>query len=400
MFAHTLKLPPSHPELETVYFFDWLQTRVFTPQHQHQAQALFRHAVAQAALLAKLDTTPQTPPYHAEGQSVGDHVRRCLAVVMAMEGDLSLAEIEEVAREKSLLLEFQDLENTLKTQAAFLSVYALCHDLGKLNTVVFEAKPGSPGEAEGFATGLGKLATEPEKMRYDKLRRAHIVRDGETSFYETYNIVVHYPNHASCGAGNEFASTREAVLEFMGVAPAHAKLLTELIRAHMEVIKGFSKGPDPKKYLSLAAVAERAGVNVGVFLDILPAAIFLDAVAGSLFYERGRYQTDFSLLVHLLQSEREAMPERHDNRDLALRRGRKTAVREIMKTAGIDAETVFTLLGTPLGPVRGEVMAKIHDLIRDPERQVNFAEHSHELRRRAQVAHAALRAQHLSIDHL
>jgi methyl coenzyme M reductase subunit C len=401
MFAQPLLSSAPQPSLDTVYFSDWLETYVLNPKQRAGAIALFAQVSDRVPDLKYLDATPQTPPFHAEGHTVGEHVRRCLAMVMAIEQGASLASIEELVREKSLVLEFHALGETIKAQAAFLCAYALCHDLGKTKTVVFEAMAGSQGEAEGFGAGLGKLATEADKVRYDKLRRAHEVSIPQTSFYEAYKIVAHYPGHASAGASVEFEKTREAVLETLRVSPAHAKLLTSLIRVHMDVIKGFSQGPDPKKYASLVAIAEQAGLHVPVFLEILPAALFIDAIAGSLILtENTRTQTDFSLLIHFFQSEREAMPARHAERQLALQRGRKAAVKQILQTAGIDSDTVFAMLQTPYGPVRGQTMRQIYDLIRDPEVHVDFSSQTLELRRRARLAHTALQAQHLSIDFL
>jgi hypothetical protein len=235
-------------------------------------------------------------------------------------------------------------------------------------------------------------------IRYDKLRRAHQASGSQRSFYESYGITVHYAEHARQGASDEYASTREAVLTTLGVPLSKAKLLTELIRCHMDVVHAFSKGPDPIRYKALATIAERAGLNATVFLDLLPATVFLDAVLGSLIDVDGVYGADVHLVLNLLKSEREAMPERHAAREEAVRRGRKNALRDTLKEAQIDADTVFDLLKTPYGPVRGEVMAKIHDLIRDPDRQTDFGELTSELRRRAGTAHRLLHDRHLTLD--
>jgi hypothetical protein len=245
----------------------------------------------------------------------------------------------------------------------------------------------SKGEAEGFGSHDLRLATDPELVRYDKLFRAHAAGHKASSFYEDYKIRVRYQDHARSGAADEYSSTREAVLNFFDLPDSKAKLLTELIRCHMDVILTFKQGPDPIKYQSLAAIAERAGLNAVVFLDLLPATLFLDAVLGSLIYVNGEYAVDFSLILNLFRSEREAMPARHAEREAALQRGQKSALRDTLKEALIDADTVFELLKTPYGPIRGQVMARIHELIRDPASQAEFGEHTEELRGRARVAH-------------
>ena len=92
------------------------------------------------------------------------------------------------------------------------------------------------------------------------------------------------------------------------------------------------------------------------------------------------------------------MPERHAARVEAVRRGRKNALRDTLKEAQIDADTVFDLLKTPYGPVRGEVMVKVHDLIRDPDKQADFGALTAELRRRARIAQKLLHDRHLTLD--
>lgn len=398
MFSDVQKSTSSAPELATVYFLEWLDDRILTPEASARARKLFERLVTVASPLGRLKVTPQTPPFHAEGDFVSDHVKRILTGLDASEHGVSLSEIEEVAREKDLVLEFFELEQTLRSQTAWLAVYAVCHDVAKAESLWFEAAPGSRGEAEGFLSKVPHIATASEITRYDKLRRAHEAAGSSTSFYDDYQIVVHYPDHARRGASDEYASTREAVLAELGVPLSHARLLSELIRCHMEVINGFKLGPDAVKYRALIAVAERIGLNVGVFLDFLPACLFLDLGLGSLVYEQGKTGIELQTLINLFRSEREALPARHLAREQALKRGRKAALNEALLSAAIDANSVFELLKTPLGPVRGEVMKKIHNLIRDPDSLVDFGGQTEELRRRARIAQKLVNEQNLSLD--
>lgn len=392
--SHNLKTVPGPA---TVYFLDWLEKYALVPDRQRRADKLFDRLVRVASPLKRLATTPQTPPYHAEGKVVADHVKRIFAGLDALMHEASLAEVEEFVRERDYILEFHALEQTIKTNADFLTAYAACHDLGKSDKFLFEALPGSKGESEGF-TSPAVAATEPITVRYDKLQRAHQASGATKSFYDTYGIVVHYADHARQGASDEYASTREAILGALEIPASKAKLLNELIRCHIDVILAMDKGPDPIKYKAVAAIAERAGLNAAVFLDLLPAVIFLDAVLGSLIYVNGQLSAHCGLLLNLFKSEREAMPERHLAREEAVRRGRKTVLRETLKEAQIDADTVFELLKTPYGPVRGEVMAKVHDLIRDPDRKADFGPLTNELRRRARTAQKLLHDRHLTLD--
>jgi hypothetical protein len=246
----------------TVYFADWLKSQILRPG---------------------------TPP--------------ALAMLEAVARGESLAEIEELVREKDFLLEFHELEQVLRDQAGLLA-----------------------------------------------------------SLIDTQAV---------------------------DLPSAKLKLLSELKRLHTDIARAFKTAPDAAKYKALIAIAERAGLNASTFLDVLPALLFIDACQGEL---------ELTALLNLLRSEREACPERHEAREQALRRGRKHAIRETLGEAGLEAETVFDLLKTPYGPVRGEVMTKMHDLIREPDRAIDFGEHTDELRRRARVAHDLLNDRHLALD--
>ncbi len=330
---------------------------------------------------------------------MSDHIIRMLAATLAFERGESLANVEDFVREKDFVLEFHALEQTLKAEAGFLTAYTVCHDLAKAESLIFDAAPGSKGADEGFLVQDSnlKLASKDEILRFDKLRRAHGVTSTSHDFYDVYKIAAHYPEHSRKAAADEFASTREAVMTELHQPAAKSKLLNETIRLHMEAINAFKDGPNPAKYHALAAIADRVGLNQTVFLDMLPAAIFLDAIVGSLVYVDGKYSADLHILINLFRSEREAMPARHEARIQALERGRKQAIREVLQEVKLDAETVFALLKTPIGPGRGQVMAEIHELVRNPDSSRDFGEHTPELKRRAKVAHQLLQDQNLSL---
>ncbi|MDQ5952549.1 MAG: hypothetical protein QG626_678 [Patescibacteria group bacterium] len=382
----------------TVYFLDWIKTYVESKPVQARAERVFVHLVRSASPLGRLTNTPQTPPFHAEAEFVSGHVIRILAVLDALEHGASLAVIEECAREKEFLLEFFELEAVIRSQMSFLSAYAACHDVGKADTLVFTAPTGSRGQAEGFQGEAVRLATESEKTKFDKLRRAHALASPTGNFFESFQISAHYPEHAKRAAADEYASTRQAVLDVLGIPHSHAKLLAELIRCHADVIDACAHGVDAHKYRAWAAIADKAGLNVPFFLDLLPATLFLDAVLGSLSYKSGAPAIDVSLVLNIFKAEREAMPERHLAREQAFKRGRKQAVQDTLKQANIDAESVFALLKTPLGPVRGEVMRNVYHLIQSPDMKVDFGDATVELRRRARVAQTLLADQNLTLE--
>ena len=202
MFQNVAHNPKAVSGPATVYFLNWLEDRVLTAEASKRAEQLFEYLVTQASPLGRLKTTPQTPPYHAEGDFVADHVKRIFMGLDAFTRGESLAGVEEFVRERDYLLEFHALEEVIKAQGPFLTAYAVCHDLAKTDTVSFEALVGSKGEAEGFMSRT-ELATEPVKTRYDKLRRAHEASASLQSFYDAYGIVVHYAEHARHGASDD-----------------------------------------------------------------------------------------------------------------------------------------------------------------------------------------------------
>ena len=378
------------------YFLDWLDREVLTQERTQAAHRLFAEVIKHASPVERLRYTPQTPPYHAEGPMVANHVERMLAGVFAFQAGVTLSQVEEFIRERDFLLEFQDLERLLKEYVPFLSAYAVCHDVGKADTLILASRAGSRGSGEGFHPGERdtRPTTEAEVIRYDKLLRAH--GDG-MAFFDAYQIEAHYPGHARVSAGDMYATTREAVLDFFQLAPSHAKLLTELTRLHMDVILAFQRGPSADKYLAFGAIAERLGLNRSLFYDLLAACLFLDAVLGSLGYENGVHKADLELVLNLFKAEREAQPERHAAREESLRRGRKTALREALAEAGLAPEDVFELLQTPYGPARGRIMERVYALLRDPEAREDFGACTEEVRRRAEIVRKLLEERDLSV---
>lgn len=327
------------------------------------------------------------------------HVERALAGLLAFQEGCSLSSVEECIRERDFLLEFHDIERVLREHTAFLSAYAVCHDLGKADTCILQALPHTKGAAEGFPPPGhdDRPATDAEKVRYDKLIRAQTVHQHPYAFFEQYGIQAHYPGHARVAATDDYASTRESVLHFFRLSVSHAKMFTELIRLHMEVITTFQRGPDAEKYRALGAIAERLGLNRSLFFDLLTACCFVDTVLGSLGYNKGQEKVDLTLFFNLLRAEREAFPERHQAREEALRRGRKTALRDTLAEAELSPDEVFILLKTPYGPVRGRVMEQIYEAIRNEDAQLSFGEHTEDIRRRAEIARKLLQARDLNL---
>lgn len=375
--------PQSQPQ-PTKYFLPWLDEVVLSFDRQRHAEQILKKLAEQSDDIAKLRLTPQSAPHHAEGPLVNDHLVRMLALVAAFEQRSSLAEVEEVIREKNFLLELQSLEATLRDQTEFLSAYVIAHDLGKIETVSVEGLVGAIPYDKHFRAFAAKNPTLSG-------------RELQAAYYAKEKIRVHYRGHDRLGASERFAATRQLVMRFFDVPLSSARLMSELIRVHMDVIVPFTRSVDIARYQTLVALPDRLGLNKELFLELIPAALFLDAVAGSLHTDGQHFFSDLTPLLNWYRAEREVSPSRHEERVLAAQRGRKQLVKETLTEAGLEAEHVFALLATPHGPVRGKVMEDVYELIRRPQTKVDFGPHTPELRQRAELARQLLSERNLQL---
>jgi hypothetical protein len=329
MFSKPLTPPP-----DRVFLLDWIEKDVLVSEAGEKARSIVAELAGKLPEVKKLIDCPQTPPHHAEGSMVESHLVRILSVLFYI-GSTPTSNIEEFAREKTLSAEWVSLFSTIATNEKFLSAYAMAHDLGK-----------------------------PECLKTD---------DGGR---------VHYLGHDRAGASPAYAYAREAILKYFGLQSFSAKLLTELIRLHMDIITTFTASPNAAEFKAFAALAGRAGLNKELFLDLAPTCLFLDAVAGSLHAEGDSKFHDLTPLLNWYRAEREAMPERHEAREAGEKRASKMAVKKAYADAHLSPEEIFELLGTPIGPIRGEIMKKIDELVRNHDAKVDFGEHTEEIRRR------------------
>lgn len=388
MFGFKDKVMP----VQTMPFMQWCALVAETDARRNKAVQTIDEIACAVPSLVAWRTTPQSAPWHCEGPTVADHVARMLVTLFAITEGEGLAHVEEFVREKDLGLDVQAMVHVLRTNERFLTAFAIIHDCAKPETAFFDAEPDTRGAAEGFIQhGLRgeRTMTEAERIRYDKLFRAyaashpnlpvHAVMGG---FYDTYGIAVHYDRHDAVAASPAYADVRSEIAQAMALPLSEQKMLAELVRYHIDSIHAFNDRADAKAYEILAARAGRAGLNVEVFLDLALAVLFLDAVAGSVHYERGTYRAQTQLVVHMLRAEREAMPKRHADREFARDQAAKNEYKAMLANAGLDGESVFALLGTPIGPVRGDVMRRVQAAIDEPSAPLDFGAHTDELRRR------------------
>ncbi|MEK7458952.1 MAG: hypothetical protein AAB663_00945 [Patescibacteria group bacterium] len=387
MFAQksSLSLPPSLLPCHV-----WADGLVLT--HGEAAREVMVGVAHGVTSLAVWKTTPQSAPHHTEGAVLADHVCRMLAVLLAVGEGADVCDIEELAREKDLRLDVASLTETLRNYRPLLTAFAVAHDMAKPETAFFDAHVDTKGAAEGFGQhGLRgeKLMTDAERVRYDKLFRAfaasHASREGaqlQGAFFDAYGITVHYDRHGAVAASPAYAEDRDRIVAHFDLPLSQGKMLAELIRYHIDTIHAFNGAADAKAYEILSARAGKAGLNVDQFLDLALAVMFLDAVAGSVQYHDGKLFAQTGLVIHMLRAEREAAPQRHEAREFAAQQKVKHALKDKLAAALLDGESVFALLGTPLGPVRGEVYRRVQAAIDDDTSTLDFGEHTPELRRR------------------
>lgn len=384
----------------SVFLQDFL-LRAWGGEAGKEARNTYEKIAREVPAVSRMSMVPQGAPHHVEGANVSSHITHMLSALHAFTSR-PFAEIEEFAREKDLALEWESLEKTLKNERVFLTAYAITHDLGKDTCLSFSSTPGSKGGGEGF--GKTERATAPERARYDKLLRAFFAESKEgdqevmlAKFHEKMSITVHYFGHDREGASGAFAEAREAVGRAVGLPPSYLKMLTELIRLHMDVITGFCTSHDKKLYESFLGIGMRAGLNKDLFLELLPACLLLDAVLGSKQGDVHGSRHELKPIINWYKSEREADPARHEERKLKKEREKKEGVKRLLAEAGLAPEVVFTLLKTPFGPVRGDVMRLVYDLIHDPDGDASFGEKTEEIRTRARRAQELFRAHGVEI---
>ncbi len=365
-------------------------------------KVLFAIDAAEAVVpeLAALRVTPQSAPYHCEGPFVVDHVARILTAIFAIEDGATLADVEEFVREKDLVLDISALEATIRNYAPFLTAFAFSHDVAKPETAFFDAAENTKGAAEGFAKHerrAQKTMTQSERHRYDKLFRAFhaghakmTLTEAMGSFFDAYGIGIHYDDHGPHAAALQFAEIRTEIARHCGLPAAHTKMLGDIIRYHIDVIKAFRSVADRVAYAVLMARAGKAGFNVDMYLDLTLAAMFLDAVAGSAVYDGKFYRAQTSLVVTMLRAEREAAPRRHHEREQQAEWSQKREYKKILADAQLDGDAVFALLSTPLGPVRGDVMRRVMDALNDPSSRTDFGVDTGEIYRRITLARKKL----------
>ncbi|MEK7665712.1 MAG: hypothetical protein AAB337_02425 [Patescibacteria group bacterium] len=254
-------------------------------------------------LIASMFETQQTPPHHCEGKTVRSHVQRILFHLYAIvEGKLSLMEIEEFARHKELGYEIQELEETVRENAATFEVFALLHDIGK-----------------------------PFRANFDKEGRVHYI-------------------------GHEKEIYRPEVMELISRMATRYRLtdddvnyLVPLISLHLEPLKRCSRGVDPKhiNFFTRFAVGER--LDPDDFINLLLGGTLLDQTLGSI-------PAVPQHLVNVFLSELAYAPWKTEERAREKALARKRDEQNIFHEVGLDGAAVMKLTGMRPSRDLGELL--------------------------------------------
>lgn len=354
---------------ETDFFDTWIEAAGRTPEIIRNVRDAVFAAEAVAPEVTMLRTTPQSPPYHAEGPMVIDHLERMLIGLFAIMHGRSLLHIEEFAREQAWHPMLHELEQTIREHPATLEAFVFMHDLAKASTISFASPAGSDGAGEGFVKEA-RLAPEVLSARYGKLVRAfeaqHDPEDAARlvqGFYDQQQIRVHYYGHATQVMNDQYDVAREALSDHYRLTDRDREVLALMIRSHIDVIKFFSHGPDPAKMSLLIKRANKVGLDGDDVLDLQLAALLLDTTIGSLRYQEGRSWVDIDPVRGFVQSEQLGAPQRHTRRLVRLQTQKQRALKSAMERGGIDAMQVIELLGLPVGPERAEILQDIRRLV-------------------------------------
>ena len=140
-----------HQRSETEYLDEVIDRVRADANLYKRAEVMLSGASEAEPLIADSLRTPQDIRYHAEGPFVRDHLRYMLMGLYALvEGKVHLIDIEELRRLKGYEGEIEELEETIKENAALFEVFALCHDAAKWATVRFVSRDHSRGREKGF----------------------------------------------------------------------------------------------------------------------------------------------------------------------------------------------------------------------------------------------------------
>lgn len=367
----------SHSRGETRFLNEALSDIFRDASLRERADLLIDKQGRDEPLFLEAMSTPQTPTYHAEGPFLRDHVRTILMVFFAVvDGRIHLTDIEEFRSLKGYEGEIEELEELVKEQAGFFQAFALCHDLGKAQTIVFQAPRGSALEKNGFVAEAGEarhpfsVAQRRTMLRryqehFDQFTKAHadLSQEGQyLAWFAKEQITIHFPGHSEAMFSPVLRSVISRIAGNLGVPEKGIQLLEDIIAQHLEPLKDFIqvRAVQIRKYFRFA---QEYGFDGDDFLDMLQAAVFLDSVCGSIRYSHGKKWHDPSVLINFLRSEYEYDPARVGKKILAREQDEKLRRNKVFRDVGLDGAGLMTLLQMKPGPSFGKQLADIQGAV-------------------------------------
>lgn len=388
----------AHERKPTEFIDDAMERVGLRADLRDRADDALRAEAVREPIVADALRTPQTPPHHAEGPFLEDHLRLMLQTLYAvLDDDLHLTGLEELARLKGYEGEVEEIEETIKENAALYETFVLCHDAAKWSLVSFDSAEGSRGRSEGFVVepwthrhddGAAERARLRAKFLdlYAAFAAAHPgsdPRDIQTQFHLTYGIRAHYGGHGRAIHAPAYRALLERVAGRRSLPPRDVDLLETLIACHLDPIADFA-ADNPGAVLRYHALAARHGYDADDFVDLLQGCLFLDTVCGSRRQRVGGSGHETDVLVRFLRSEHDFAPWRRTQKERE-REARRVRARNVaFRAAGLDGVALMELLGMEPGPEFGAVLRRVQEAVVDGTPVPTFgAEKDRELKRRA-----------------
>lgn len=377
----------AHEKNETEFLADAVDRVLRDRGLRHLADRALHDEAMIEPLLADALKAPQSPRHHAEGPFVEDHLLLMSQVLSGILGEkLHLVDVEEFAALRGFEGEIEELEETLKENAALYETFVLCHDASKWTTVCFDAPEGSGGRAAGFVADawahrhdMGISERAKFRARYAAMYETFRLERPELSpaetqrqFYATHAIDVHYAGHDRAIHSPVYRALLDRVSSRRRLQPRDVDLLETLIAHHLDPIADFAL-PNPAAILRYHAIAAKHGYDADDFVDLLQGCLFLDTVCGSRHRADGRVRNDPSILINFLRSEHDFAPWRRAEKERVREEKKKRARNVLFREAGLDGLGLMDLLRMEPGPKFGKVLATIQAAIVDGTEIPKFA---------------------------
>lgn len=360
----------AHRKTETEFLSDAVDRLSLDRGLWSEAERTLRAEAAHEPLINESLRAPQTPPHHAEGPALEDHLRLALAALYAVRDDaLHLTDIEELSRVGGYEGEVEEIEETLKENAALYETFVLVHDAAKWALVYFDAPEGSSGRALGFAEetwahreDVGGAARAKARAEYLRLfdafaatRPARSRRALAAAFYAEHRIEAHYAGHDRAIHAATYRGLLARVAQRRRLAPRNVDLLETLIAHHLDPIHDFARR-SPQAVLRYHALAAKHGYDADDFVDLLQGCLFLDTVVGS---RPNRADS----LVNFLRSEHDFAPWRRAEKERVREEARARARNAVFRATGLDGIALMDLLGMEPGPAFGRTLRRVQAAI-------------------------------------